>query len=108
MLKLVEVGVGIGIINKLVEEVECIPYRHFLFIEFQVISFFLQYKIICLIGMIEPVKLTNSVPGRIFIIPELLFCFSRNAWIGVTFEHCIFPFVEARKGIHFLGSKLLL
>src|SRR5688572_28876926 len=107
MLELIKVRVGIRVIDKLIQELERIPNRHFLFIEFEVIVLFLYHKIIALVSMIQPVKFPDRIAARLVIVSEFIFRFvlSYSIWFRVALKYGVFPLIETTQWIYFFGSK---
>jgi hypothetical protein len=96
MLHLIEVCIGIRIVNQLIEEVKGVPDRHFLFVERQVFRPFFHYKIIRLVSVIQPIEFPHGIALRILIVAVFLYClFAGDCFrIGISAKHVIFPLVK--------------
>src|SRR3982751_5672005 len=107
VLELVKVRIRIGIINQLIQKIKSLPYRHFFFIELQIIPSLLLYKIIRLVGMIQAVKLFYCIARGLFVIAIFLclLCSGDGIGLRVTLEYIVFPFVETFKRIYFFRGK---
>ena len=87
MLKLVQVGIRIGIIHQLIQKLKCVPNRHFSLAELQKFIPLGLYKIEGLISMIQAVEFAYGIPCGGIIIPEFFFflCFLPAVSFGRPF-----------------------
>ena len=109
VIELGEIGVGIGVIDELVEEFERFPNAHLAAVEGEEVLALLLDEIAGLMAMIEPVKFADSGPGVSFVITELfLFLLGINGlerrFLGVAFLEKIFPLFKVGEGRRIIGD----
>ncbi len=94
MLPLVEVSVGVGVVHKGIQKIECFPNRHLFLIEFEVFGFLFAHEIVRLVGMVQPIELPHRVAPRLVVVTVIFLGFLEG--FRVAGQDVVFPYVETR------------
>ena len=106
VLGLRKIRVGVGVVDELIQILQCLPHAHFHAIEAEVFLLFRQYEGMGLALMIELIEFPHGITGVCFVVAKFLLLLIgigshgrdlsiRGSGLRVAFFQEVFPFIQA-------------